>query len=183
MKCRVLKIGKCTWSRCHVVASLELQVDWISVGVVYIWKSTQVTNNHVREFRFMPLPSKALHSNVVTLVWLVVPIWNPIALFLSFGLGSSQVAKAWWYTRPNRFPWKACAPGKEKKVGQAPFGFPIVFVGNHEGFFCLITGWHELWSSNIWKTCKLGSLMVYFKANYKIESGVRLVHQLRSRWT
>jgi hypothetical protein len=64
VKCRVLKVGKCTWSRCHLVASLELQADWISVSVVYIWKSTQVTNNHVREFRSMLLPSRALRSNL-----------------------------------------------------------------------------------------------------------------------
>jgi hypothetical protein len=33
----------------------------------------------------------------------------------------------------------------------------------------------------MWKTYKLGCLMVYFKANYKIESGAKLVHQLRSQ--
>ncbi len=104
MKCRVLKIGKCTWSRCHVVASPELQANWISVGVVYIWKSTQVTNNHVREFKSMPLPSRALRSNLITLVWLVMLVWNPIALFLSFGLGSSQVVEAWRYTGPGPSP-------------------------------------------------------------------------------
>jgi len=26
-------------------------------------------------------------------------------------------------------------------VGQAPFGFPILFVGNQGGFSCLVTGW------------------------------------------
>jgi len=86
VKCRVLKIGKCTWSGCHVVASLEVQVDWVSVGVMYIWKSTQVTNNHVREFRSMPFPSRALRSNLVTLVWLVVPAWNPIVSCRMHGL-------------------------------------------------------------------------------------------------
>jgi hypothetical protein len=172
----VLKIGKCTWSGCHVVASLELQADWINVGVVYIWKSTHVTNNHVREFRSMPFPSRALCSNLVTLVWLVVPVWNPIALSLSSRLGSSQVVKAWWYTRPSLFPLKECALGKETKVGQTPLGFPIVFIGNQGGFSCLVTSWHELWSSNMRETCRLGSLMVYLKANYKIKNGVRLVH-------
>jgi len=42
----------------------------------------------------MPLPSRVLHSNLVTLVWLIVPTWNPIALFFFLGLGSSQVAEA-----------------------------------------------------------------------------------------
>ncbi len=42
----------------------------------------------------MPLPSKGLRSNLVTLVRLVVSIWNPIALFLSFGLSSSHVTEA-----------------------------------------------------------------------------------------
>jgi hypothetical protein len=42
----------------------------------------------------MPLPSKTLHSNLVTLVWLVVLVLNPIAVPLSFGLGSSQVVEA-----------------------------------------------------------------------------------------
>jgi hypothetical protein len=181
VKCRVLKIGKCTWSGCHVVASLELQVDWVSVGVMYIWKSTQVTNNHVREFRSMPFPSRALRSNLVTLVWLVLLAWNPIALSLSSGLGSSQVAEAWRYIRPGPSPWKACAPGKETKVGQAPLGFPIVFTGNQGGFSCLVTGWQELWSSNMWETYKLGSLIMYFRASCRTESGAKLVHQLRSR--
>jgi hypothetical protein len=176
LKCRVLKISKCTWSRCHVITSPKLQVDWISVGVVYIWKSTQVTNNHVREFRSMPLPSRTLCSNIVTLVWLVVLVWNPIAFSLSSWLGSSQVAKAWWYTRPSPSPWKACAPRKETKVGQAPFGFPIVFGGNQRGFSYLITGWQELWSLNMWKTCRLGFLMVYLRANCKTKSCARLVH-------
>jgi hypothetical protein len=107
---------------------------------MYIWKSTQVTNNHVGEFKSMLLPNKALHSNLVTLVWLVVPIWNPIAIYISFGLGSSQVVNAWRYTKPGPSPKKACAPGKETKVGQAPFGFPIVFEGNQGGFSCLVTG-------------------------------------------
>jgi hypothetical protein len=130
VKCRVLKIGKCTWSRCHVIALPESQVDWIIVGVVYIWENTQVTNNHVREFRSMPLPIRTLCSNLVTLVWLVVLVWNPIALSFSFGLGLSQVAKAWRYTTLGPFPWKVCVLGKEIKVGQTPLGFPIVFVGN-----------------------------------------------------
>jgi hypothetical protein len=86
MKCRLLKIGKCIWSRCHVITLPKLQNDWINVGVVYNWKSTQVTNNHVREFRSMPLPNKTLCSNLVTLMWLVVPIWNPIAPFFFLGL-------------------------------------------------------------------------------------------------
>jgi hypothetical protein len=93
-----LKIGKCIWSRCHVVALLELQVDWINVGVVYISKSTHVTNNHVREFKSMPLLSRTLRSNLVTLVWLIVLVRNPIALSFSSGLDSSQVAEAWQYT-------------------------------------------------------------------------------------
>jgi hypothetical protein len=143
MKCRVLKIGKCTWSGCHVVASPKLQTHLINVGVVYIWKSTQVTNNHVREFKSMPFPSRALCSNLITLVLLIVLIWNPIALSLSFGLGSSQVAEAWWYTRPSPSPWKACALGKETKVGQTPFNFPIVFVRNQGNFSCFVTGWKE----------------------------------------
>jgi hypothetical protein len=180
VKYRVLKISKCTWSGCYVVASLELQAHWINVGVLYIWKSTQVTNNHVKEFRSMLLPNKALCSNVVTLVWLVVPIWNPIALSLSFGLGSSQMAEAWWYTRPGPSPWKACDPGKETKVGQALFGFPIVFTRNQWGFFCLVTSWQELWSSNMWKTYRLGSLMVYLKTNYRTKNGARLIHQLHN---
>ncbi len=129
---------------CHVVASPELPADWISVNVVYILKSSQVTKNHVREFRSMPLTSKALRSNLVTLVWLVVPIWNPIALSLSSGLGSSQVVEAWRYTKPSLSPWKTCAPGKETKVGQTPLGFPIVFTWNQGGFFCLVTSWQEL---------------------------------------
>jgi hypothetical protein len=176
MKCRVLKIGKCTWSGCHVVASPELQANWISVGVVYIWKSTQVTNNHVREFKSMPLPSKALRSNLITLVWLVMPVRNPIALSFFFGLGSSQVVEAWWYTRLGPSPKKACALGKETKVGQAPFGFPIMFVGNQKGFSCLVIGWQELWSSNMWETYRLGSLIMYFKTSYRTKSGARLVH-------
>ncbi len=164
---------------------------------MYIWKSTQVTNNHVREFRSMllpigmlhysplvmytyPKPSKALRSNLVTLVWLVVLVWNPIALSLSSRLGSSQVAKAWRYTKLSPSPWKVCALGKETKVGQAPLGFPIMFVGNQGRFSCLVTSWQEPRSSNMWETCKLGSLMVYLKANCKIDSGARLVHQLCS---
>ncbi len=156
MKCRLLKIGKCTWSGCHVVASPKLQVDWIGASVVYIWKNTQVTNNHVREFRSMPFPNRMLHSNLITLVWLVVLVWNPIALFISSGLGSSQVAEAWWYTKPSPSPWKACAPRKETKVGQTPLGFPIVFARNQGGFSCFIIGWQELWSSNMWVSCRLG---------------------------
>jgi hypothetical protein len=144
MKCRMLKISS-TWSRCHVVASPKVQANWISASVMYIWKNTHVTNNHVRELRSMPLPSKTLRSNPVTLVWLVVPIWNPIALSLSFGLGSPQVAKAWWYTKPGPSPWKACVPRKETKVGQTPIGFPIMFTRNQGSLFCLITGWQELW--------------------------------------
>jgi len=170
MKCRVLKIDKCIWSGCHVVASPKLQVDWISVGVVYIWKSTQVTNNHVKEFRSMLLLSRALRSNLITL-----------ALSFSSGLGSSQVAETWRYTRPGPSPWKTCALGKETKVGQAPLGFPIVFVGNQGGLSCLVIGLQELWSSNMWKTCRLGSLIVYFRASCKIESGAKLAHQLHSR--
>jgi len=170
----MLKISKCTWLGCHVVTSLELQADWISASVMYIWKSTQVTNNHVREFRMDP--NRALCSNLVTLVWLVVPVWNPITLSLSFGLDSSQVTKAWWYTRLGPSPWKACAPKKETKVGQTPLGFPIVFIGNQGGFSCLVTSWQKLWSSNMWGTCKLGSLMMYLKANCRTKSGARLVH-------
>jgi hypothetical protein len=143
VKCRVLKIGKCIWLGCHVITSPKLQVDWTSVGVVYIWKSTQVSNNHVQEFGSMPLPNRALCSNVVTLVWLVVLVWNPITLSLSSRLGSSQVAEAWWYTRPSPSPWKACALWKETKVGQTPLGFPIMFVGNQGGFSCLVTSWQE----------------------------------------
>jgi hypothetical protein len=153
VKCRVLKIGKCIWLGCHVVTLPELQVDGISVGVVYIWKNTQVTNNHVREFMSMPLLSRALCSNLITLVWLAVLVWNPIALSFSSGLGSSQVVEAWWYTKPSPSPWKACAPRKETKVGQALLGFPIVFVRNQGGFSCLVTGWQKLWSSNMWETC------------------------------
>ncbi len=99
--------------------------------VLCTFENTQVTNNHVREFRSMPLPSRTLRSNLVTLVWLVVPIWNPIALSLSSRLGSSQVVETWQYTRPGPSPWKACALGKETKVGQAPLGFPIVFWSWH----------------------------------------------------
>jgi hypothetical protein len=180
VKCRMLKINNCIWSRCHVVTLPELQVDWISVGVVYIWKSPQVTNNHVREFWSMPLPSRALRSNLITLVWLVVPVWNPITFSLSSGLGSSQVAEAWRYTKPGPFPWKACAPRKETKVGQTLLGFPIMFTGNQGGFFCFVTGWQELWSSNMWETCRLGFLLVHLRANCRTKSGARLVHQLRS---
>jgi hypothetical protein len=129
----------------------------------------------------MPLPNRALCSNLVTLVWLVVSIWNPIALSLSSRLGSSQVVEARRYTKPGPSPWKVCAPGKEKKVGQTPIGFPIVFVGNQEGFFYLVTGWQELWSSNMWETCRLGSLMVYLRANCKTENNTKLVHQLHSQ--
>ncbi len=141
VKCKMLKIGKCTWSGCHVVTSPKLQANWINADVVYIWKITHVTNNHVREFRSMPLPNRTLFSNLVTLVWLVVPIWIPIALSLSSGLGSSQVVEAWWYTKLGPFPWKACGPRKETKVGQTSISFPIVFVGNQRGFFCFVTGW------------------------------------------
>jgi hypothetical protein len=176
VKCRMLKIGKCIRSGCHVVTSPKLQVDWISAGVVYIWKSTQVTNNHVREFRSMLLPSRMLRSNLVTLVWLVMLVWNPIALSLSSRLGSSQVVEAWGYTKLCPSPWKVCAPKKETKVGQTSLGFPIVFVGNQGGFSCLIIGWHKLSSSNMWETCRLGFLMVYFRANCRIESGAKLVH-------
>jgi hypothetical protein len=42
----------------------------------------------------MPLPNRALCSNLVTLVRLLVLDWNPITLFLSYGLGSSQVVEA-----------------------------------------------------------------------------------------
>jgi len=144
---------------------------------MYIWKSTQVTNNHVREFRSMLLPSRTLYSNLVTLVWLVVLTWNPIALSLSSRLGSSQVAEASRYTKPGPFPWKACAPGKETKVGQTPLGFPIVLVRNQGGLSCFVTGWQELWSSNMWKTYRLGSLIVYFKASYKLESGANWIKE------
>jgi hypothetical protein len=37
-----------------------------------------------------------------------------------------------------------CVRGKETKVGQTPFSFPIVFVGNQGGFFCLVTSWQKL---------------------------------------
>jgi hypothetical protein len=147
---------------------------------MYIWKSTHFTNNHVKEFMSMPLPNITLCSNLVTLVWLVMPIWNPIALFLSSRLGSSQVAKAWRYTKPSSSRWKACAHGNETKVGQTPLGFPIVFARNQGGFSYLVTGWQEFWSSNMWKTCRLGSLMVYLIANCRTESGAKLVHQLRN---
>ncbi len=140
VKCTMLKIGKCTLSGCHVVTLLEVQADWINVGVVYIWKNTHVTNNHVREFRSMPLPSRALHSNLVTLVWLVVLIWNPIALSLSSERGSSQMAKGWWHIRPSPSPWKACVPRKRTKMGQTPLRFPIVFTRNQGGFSCLVIG-------------------------------------------
>jgi len=129
-KCRVLKISKCTWSGCHVITSLELQVDWINASVLYIWKNTQVYKNHVKEFMSMPLPNRALCSNLITLVWLVMPIWNPIALSLSYELGSSQVVKAWRYTELGPSPWKVCAHGKETKVGQTLLGFPIMFARN-----------------------------------------------------
>ncbi len=145
---------------------------------MYIWKSTQVTNNHVREFRSMLLPSRVLCSNLVSLVWLVVLVWNPIALSLSSGLGSSQVVEAWRYTTPGSSPWKVCALGKETKVGQTPLGFPIVFVKNQGGFSCFRIGWQELWSSNMWKTYRLGSLMVYFRVSCRTKSGARSVHQL-----
>ncbi len=156
---------------------------WIFFFVVYIWKSTQVTNNHVRELKSMLLPNKTLRPNLITLVWLVMQVWNPIAFFLFLGFGSSQVAEAWQHIKPGPSPWKVCAFRRETKVGQTPFGFPIVFTRNQGGFFCLITGWQELWSSNMWKTCRLGSLMVYLKANCRTESGARLVHQLRNRCT
>jgi hypothetical protein len=150
---------------------------------MYIWKSTHVTNNHVREFRSMPLPNRALCSNLVSLVWLVVPVWNPIAFSLSFGLGWSQVVEAWRYTKPCPSPWKACAPRKETKVGQMFLRFPIMFIGNHKGLSCLAIGWQELWSSNMWEISRLGSLMVYLRTNYKTDNGARLVHQLHSQWT
>jgi hypothetical protein len=179
----MLKIGKCTWSGCHVVALPELQVDWINVSVVYIWKSTQVTNNRVRKFRSMRLPSRTPCSNLITLVWLVVLVWNPIALSLSSRFGSSQVVEAWRYIKFGPSPRKACAPRKERKVGQAPLGFPIVFARNQRGFSYLVTNWQEFWSSNMWETCRLGSLLVYLRTNCKTESGARLVHQLHSRCT
>jgi hypothetical protein len=47
---------------------------------------------------------KDTKTNLVTLVWLVVPVWNPIALSISSRLGSSQVVEAWWYTKPGPFP-------------------------------------------------------------------------------
>jgi hypothetical protein len=119
---------------------------------------------------------RALRCNLVTLVWLEVPVWNPIALSLSSGLGSSQVVEAWWYTRLGPSPWKACAFGKETKLGQTPLSFLVVFVGNQGSFFCLLISWQELWSSNMWKTCRLGSLMVYFRTNCRTKSGARLVH-------
>jgi hypothetical protein len=134
VKCRVLKRGKCILSRCHVVTLRELQVDWINVGVVYIWKSTQVTNNHVREFRSMLLPNRASCSNLIALVELVMPIWNPIAPFLSFGLLSSQVAKAWRYTRPSPSPWKVCAHGKDIK-GPNTFWFSNCVCRKPNSFF------------------------------------------------
>jgi hypothetical protein len=91
------------------------------------------------------------------------------------------VVEAWRYTRPGPCPWKACALGKETKVGQAPLGFPIVFAGNQRGFSCLVTSWQELWSSNMWETCRLGSLIVYFRTSCRTESGAKLVHQLCNR--
>jgi len=121
----------------------------------------------------MLLPSRALRSNLITLVWPIVPVWNPITFFLSSELGSSQLAKTWQYTMPGPSPWKVCAPGKETKVGQAPLGFPIMFKGNQGGFSCLVNGWQEFWSSNMRETYRLGSIMVYFWANCKIESGAR----------
>ncbi len=148
---------------------------------MYIWKSTQVTSNHVKEFRSMLFPSRALCSNPITLVWLVVLVWNPIAHSLSSRLGSSQVAEAWQYTMPGPSPWKVCSLGKETKVGQTPLGFLIMFTRNQVGFSCLVIGCQELCSSNMWKTCRLGSLMVYIRANYRTESGTRLVHQLRNQ--
>jgi hypothetical protein len=45
-----------------------------------------------------------------------------------------------------------CALKKETKVSQTPLGFPIMFIGNQGGFSCLVTGWQELWSSNMWET-------------------------------
>jgi hypothetical protein len=77
---------------------------------------------------------------------------------------------------PSPSPWKACVLGKETKVGQTPLGFPIVFIGNQGGFSCLVTSRQELWSSNMWETYRLGSLMVYLTSNCRIENGARLVH-------
>jgi hypothetical protein len=51
MKCRMLNIGKCIWSGCHGITLPELQANWISASVMYIWKNTQV-----REFRSMLIP-------------------------------------------------------------------------------------------------------------------------------
>jgi hypothetical protein len=49
-----------------------------------------------------------------------------------------------------------CALKKETKVNQTPLGFPIVFIGNQGGFSCLVTGWQELLSSNMWETIGWG---------------------------
>jgi hypothetical protein len=88
-----------------------LQVDWISVGVMYIWKSTQVTKNHVREFRSMPLPSRALCSNLITLVWLVVPVWYPIVFFFFWALfipsgWSMVIHQAWSISLKGVYSWE-----------------------------------------------------------------------------
>jgi hypothetical protein len=42
----------------------------------------------------MLLPNRTLRSNLITLVLLVVLVWNLVTLSLSSGLGSSQVTEA-----------------------------------------------------------------------------------------
>jgi hypothetical protein len=137
VKCRVLKIGKCTWSGCHVVTSPKLQVDWINAGVVYIWKSTQVPNNHVREFESMPLPSRTLRSNLITLVWLIVPIWNPIALSLCFRLASSQMVGTWWYTKLGPSPWRRVFLGRKQRWAKHLLIFLLCSQETNEVFLTL----------------------------------------------
>jgi hypothetical protein len=105
----------------------------VDLGRTTIWNKTP------EALSWKSFHAKTLHSNLVTLVWLIVPVWNPIALFLSSELDSSQVAEAWRYTKPGPSPWKACVPRKDTKVGQTPLGFPIVFARNQGGFSCLVT--------------------------------------------
>jgi hypothetical protein len=83
VKCRVLKIGKCTWSACHVVTSPKLQANWISECCVHLKEYTGY-QQPCKGVQVHTLPSRTLRSNLVTLVWLVVLIWNPIALFFFF---------------------------------------------------------------------------------------------------
>jgi hypothetical protein len=42
----------------------------------------------------MLLPCRALRSNLITLVQLVMLVWNPIAFSFSFGFGSSQMVES-----------------------------------------------------------------------------------------